>query len=292
MEQSLIRELSRVSPTTEPDKIVEIFCRDGGVIIENLIDKKQIDAINAELQPFVDARQPGFKAGFDGTFYGSNTKRLQGIATKSPSFVDAILTNPVLLSLADRVLLKNCGNYWMGQAETLFIGPGNPAQELHRDDLNWANASELGIDLQISVLTALGDYDAEVGATRIIPGSHLWPLDRPFDGEETVPVSMKPGSALVYSGRVVHGGGWNQTKDRWRRGLYCSYLLGWLTPEEASALSLTPDVAKRLPQRARELLGWSNLRGSPAEDGAAAALQLWQLDKLDIARYEGLFNQS
>src|SRR3990172_5953730 len=110
MEQKLTKKgLARVPSTMDPDKIVDIFRQEGGVIVEDLINQKQIDAINSELQPYVAARRPGFKEGFDESFYGVNTKRVQGIATKSPSFVDAILINPVLLNLADRVLLKNCG---------------------------------------------------------------------------------------------------------------------------------------------------------------------------------------
>jgi len=35
-----------------------------------------------------------------------------------------------------------------------------------------------------TVLVALGDYDAEVGATHVVPRSHRWPLDRPFDVPE------------------------------------------------------------------------------------------------------------
>jgi ectoine hydroxylase-related dioxygenase (phytanoyl-CoA dioxygenase family) len=96
---------------------------------------------------------------------------------------------------------------------------------------------------------------------------------------------MEPGSALVYLGSVVHGGGENRTTDRIRKGLYLAFLQGWLTPEEAVAVGVVPEVARTLPKRARELLGWSNLRSpANADDPAAAALQLWQLDADDLFR--------
>ena len=281
--------LERLPADTDPDKLADILRRDGGLVIEGLISATAATTVDAELAPHVEARHAGFNAEFDDVFYGANTKRIQGLAGKSPSFVREILLNPALLALADRILLDHCGDYWMSQAETIFIGPGNPAQELHRDDLNWSDAARLGIDLQISVLTAVGDYDAEVGATMVIPGSHTWPLDQPIDESAARPVELAPGDALVYLGSLVHGGGHNRTADRWRKGVYCSYLLGWLTPEEATARSLTPEVAATLPQRARELLGWSSLRGTTAEAGAAAALKLWQLDDADLARHDGLF---
>jgi len=285
--------LERLPADTDPDKLADVLRRDGGLVVEGLVSATTALTIDAELAPHVAARHSGFNAEFDDAFYGANTKRIQGLASKSRTFVDEILLNPALLAIADRVLLSHCGDYWMSQAETIFIGPGNPSQELHRDDLNWADAARLGIDLQISVLTAVGDYDAEAGATMVIPGSHEWPLDRPIDASLARPVELGHGDALVYLGSLVHGGGHNRTADRWRKGVYCSYLLGWLTPEEATSRSLSPEVAATLPERARQLLGWSSLRGTPAgSDGAAAALQLWQLDDADLDRHDGVFLQA
>jgi ectoine hydroxylase-related dioxygenase (phytanoyl-CoA dioxygenase family) len=100
---------------------------------------------------------------------------------------------------------------------------------------------------------------------------------------------MQPGDALVYLGSLVHGGGANVTSHRIRKALYIGYLLGWLTPEEAVPQSITEEVARRLPPRARELLGWANIRGNAASEGVHAAVQLWQLDRDDLERFDGLF---
>lgn len=257
-----------------------------------MIDAATVATIRGELDPYVNERAPGFKEGYDDAFYGANTKRLQGLANKAPTYIREVVLHPTLLGVADELLCVNCGSYWLSQAETIFIGPGNDEQELHSDDINWNAAATLGIDLQISVLTAVGDYDAECGATRVIPGSHGKAPGEPFDASEAVPVELEPGDALVYVGSLIHGGGANRTTDRWREGIYCAYLLSWLTPEEATAMSLTPESAAALPERARELLGWGSLRGNPTTDASAeGALQLWQLDDLDLARYDGLFAQ-
>ena len=159
----------------------------------------------------------------------------------------------------------------------------------HRDDANWSYAARLGIPLQLSVLTALGDYDADVSATMVIPGSHRWPIEQPIDAAEARPVELRPGSSLVYLGSLVHGGGWNRTADRWRKALYIGFLVGWLTPEEAVARSVTPEVAARLPERARALLAWASMRGNASSSGPEAALHLWQLDAADAAATDGLF---
>ncbi len=282
--------LTRLAPDADSDLLLETIDRDGGLVIKGLLGPDTVERVDAELKPFVDARQPGFREGFDDSFYGSNTVRVQGIPAKSPTFIDEYLLNPTLLDLADRVLLPYCGDYWMSQSETIFIGPGNERQALHRDDLNWNFAAQIGVPLQISVLVALGDYDTEVGATYVIPRSHRWPLDRPIDASLAVQVELEPGDALVYLGSLVHGGGANTTADRWRKALYLSYLVGWLTPEEAVAVGVGPELARTLPARARQLLGFAGMpERAAADDPAEAALALWQLDADDPQVLDGTF---
>ena len=199
--------LEHLPPDTHPDKLADVLRRDGGIVVAGLFSADVVERLNADLDPHIATREPGFSAGHDDTFYGTNTKRIQGIPAKCRTFVDQVLLDDTLLAVADRILLPNCGDYWMSQSETIFIGPGNPAQELHRDDLNWNLAARLGIDLQISVLVALGEYTPEVGSTAVVPGSHSWPLDRPIDPCAAEQVEMEPGSALIYLARSSTAGG-------------------------------------------------------------------------------------
>lgn len=286
--ESLSRTLRRHPSSLELEPIVADLRRDGAVVIEGLIAPDVVDAVRGELEPHIASRPPGFRPDLGAGFYGANTIRVQGLVRKSPSFRDHVLVHPTLLGIADAVLLDHCGDYWMSQAETIYIGPGDPAQELHRDDVNWSIAARLGIDLQVSVLVAVGDYDAPVGATRVIPGSHHL-TDTEIDHGDAISVEMEPGDALIYLGSTVHGGGANTTTDRWRRAVYVSYLLGWLVPEEAVAVSLDPEFVATLPDRARTLLGWSNLHGNPDPSGTRSEVQLWQLDEDDRHRYDGVF---
>jgi ectoine hydroxylase-related dioxygenase (phytanoyl-CoA dioxygenase family) len=60
---------------------------------------------------------------------------------------------------------------------------------------------------------------------------------------------MPAGSAIVYSGNTLHGGGANTT-DQLRRGVHLSYCLGWLRTEENNYLSTPPAIAATYPRQA------------------------------------------
>ncbi len=87
---------------------------------------------------------------------------------------------------------------------------------------------------------------------------------------------MPAGAGMIYTGRVLHGAGANATVDEWRFGLHLSYVLGWLTPEEAGPLASGWEDVQHLSPLAQRLLGW---RCSPADEAAA---RLWTVDYEDV----------
>ncbi len=69
-------------------------------------------------------------------------------------------------------------------------------------------------------------------------------------------VAIPRGSVAVYVGSLWHGGGANRT-DRPRLGVTFEYLAGWLRQQENQTLAVHPGSARPLPERLRELLGYS-----------------------------------
>ena len=67
---------------------------------------------------------------------------------------------------------------------------------------------------------------------------------------------MPAGSALLYSGKIIHGGGPNSTTDQWRVGLHAGFCCGWLRAEENYQLTVPLDVAKTIPPDVQYLLGF------------------------------------
>ena len=66
---------------------------------------------------------------------------------------------------------------------------------------------------------------------------------------------MPAGSVLVWTGRVLHGGGANHT-DRYRLGLVVEYVAGWLRTHENIQASIPVELARTLPPRLQELIGY------------------------------------
>ena len=91
-----------------------------------------------------------------------------------------------------------------GIFEDLGIERYDPQWFLHRDEDLWPfpNTSEI----MANAMWALDDFTVENGATRLIPGSHLWPRDREPQPGEAVAAVAPAGSAILWLGGVLHGG--------------------------------------------------------------------------------------
>jgi hypothetical protein len=260
--------IERFDVTADPDLVHRALERDGVVIVEGLVAGDVVERVNAEVEAAVAAADPS-EALFNPimeAFHGPFTKQVAGVPGISPTFAVDVMCHPLLLALCDRVLLPSCATYQLNLGHLLQRGPGSEEQWLHRDEAVWSDVPRPAPELQLASVIAFVDFTRENGATRIVPGSHRWP-DRQLSPAEQAAAprpepdqiayaEMSAGSAVVYSGGTIHGGGANTT-DVPRRGAHLSYCLGWLRTEENNYLSTPPAVAATLPRRAQELLGYA-----------------------------------
>jgi ectoine hydroxylase-related dioxygenase (phytanoyl-CoA dioxygenase family) len=243
--------------------MLDALAEDGGVIVEGMFARATIRAMADAVETASARFAPGGATQGLGQagkpFVGANTIRFSSLGKMSPAFFE-MLDNDVYRALADAILLPNCGSYWVNSGQAMLIGPGSPAQMLHRDCMNWSqycmplwpNCPEV----TLSAMIALEDVTEELGATRVIPGSHKGEkYGESWDQAETVPAELKIGDTLIYSGKVVHGGGANRTKDRWRKAMHLSFLVGWLTPEESSPIDYTDEELAHCSPRVQRVLG-------------------------------------
>jgi ectoine hydroxylase-related dioxygenase (phytanoyl-CoA dioxygenase family) len=250
------------------DAVQAAIERDGAVIVEDLLGADVVARVNDEVEAAVDAADPDAEL-FNpvlSDFHGPFTKQVAGVPGISRTFAVDVMCHPLYLTLCDRVLLPSCARYQLNLGHLLQRGPGSDEQWLHRDELVWSDVPRPHPELQLASVIAFVDFTRENGATRVVPGSHRWAdrwltpreqLGRPRpEPDQLAYAEMHAGSAVIYSGGTIHGGGANST-DVQRRGAHLSYCLGWLRTEENNYLAVPPAIAASLPRVAQEVLGYA-----------------------------------
>ncbi len=242
--------IEHLPPQVEPGQVAAALERDGCAVIDQLVTSEQRAQVMAELAPHLEATAPG-----PDEFSGRNTRRTGSLIARSPSVREFIL-HPLVLGSVDQVL-GHATNYQLHLTQVIAIGPGEPAQAIHRDQ--WAFdffPFPKGYEVQCNTLWAMTDFTERNGATRVVPGSHRAKDRLTFREDETEPAEMEAGSVLLYTGSLYHGGGANRS-DAVRYGLNLTYALGWLRQEENQYLSVPREVARELPEPLLRLMGYA-----------------------------------
>jgi len=267
------------------EDIMAALAADGCAIVEGFISPELRGRLTGELArdaagcaPGVEQAHPEFVQ-----FWGSQTKRFTRLAARAPAFAE--LLDHDLMHAWARHALK--GDYWLNTGQAMIVGPGEKAQVLHRDIGIWPGIADLGRsgpEVLVSILLALSDFTADVGATRAVPGSHLWDeFQRTPPDDQIVQAVMPAGSALLYTGKTMHAAGANVTADQWRFGLHMSFVVGWLTPEEASPIGVPWEIAKGFPPRVQRMLGFASHR-----PGERISPVNWTIDFRDMRGFLGV----
>lgn len=250
----------RMLKATDPiGEVCAALRADGVVIVEGMLPPTVLQAMAGEVAPHVaaaDPTMPHLNPAIQ-NFYGTKTRHVSGLAAKSPTFATELLIHPVLLGVCDDILLPSCARYQLNLGHLIVRQPEAQAQYLHRDEDVWVHVPRPHPQLQIASMTALVDFTAANGATRVVPGSHRWERGRQPAPSEALDAAMPAGSSVIYLGSTLHGAGTNSTAGIWRLGVHLSYTLGWLRTEENNYLAVPPAVARTLPVLAQEVLGYA-----------------------------------
>jgi len=251
------RQLETLAGDAPADEVVDALLRDGAVIVHDLLSPEVVAAINAEVQPYVDAADPDMRHLNPGVqMFHAQTRHVSGLAGKSPTFATEVMIHPLLMAVCDAILGPSCARYQLNLAHLLERLPGAGQQFWHQDELVWNLVPEPKPVLQVASVIALVDFTADSGATRVFPGSHRWEPGRYPTDDEAVAAVMPAGSAIIYLGSTFHGGGAHSGSVP-RRGVHLSYTLGWLRTEENNYLAVPPETAAELPPRCQEVLGYA-----------------------------------
>jgi ectoine hydroxylase-related dioxygenase (phytanoyl-CoA dioxygenase family) len=269
-------------------EVAEIFARDGAVVLENVLSPATVAQVNRDLEEELGNLRCGSEKGEEliRKFHGERTKRLTNVVTLSPVLQDSLFAHPKTLEYIEAIYAGVSDTFWLNTCQVIEIHPGEEAQMLHRDMGNYPVFYRYGPDapeVMVNMIVALMDVTEEAGATRVIPGSHKWSFDRPYTQEMTIPATLKAGSAVFYSGKLVHGGGANVTKDVKRRVIAVPYNPGFLVPEEAYPFTVPLEAVRKMSPQMQQLIGFRSFHQKNPRGGS-----LWQRNYEEIADYLGL----
>lgn len=241
-------QLVTMPADSNPEAILEIIERDGGLILEDVLSEDQVATVVSEIMPYVETTKPGRDS-----FTGNLTTRTGALVARSPACRELIL-NETIEALCKGFLGPNCARHQLHLTQVIRIMPGQKAQTIHRDRWAWGTWLK-DVEPQLNTIWAISDFTKENGATQVVPGSTKWPdKQQPTEGEISY-AEMKAGSVLVYTGSLFHGGGENASNGD-RVGINITYTLGWLRQEENQYLSCPPEFAKDLDPKLQGLIGY------------------------------------
>jgi len=165
----------RLTASATVADVVSALDRDGFAIVEHYLSPDDVRQKKEDLQRVLQSVPTGRN-----DFEGFSSQRIYALFAKTRTF-DAQATDPLVLGVLERVLGPSCQ---LSAPVGISIGPGETAQNLHRDDGVYP-LPRPHPELVLNTMWALDDFTEENGATHVVPGSHKWLNETPDANTET-----------------------------------------------------------------------------------------------------------
>lgn len=234
---------------------------DGYTIISDFLSPADLAEVRRVLGLYL-----GDRAGRN-NFEGHRTERLYTLVARARIFWKIALDARVL-ALCERYLLPN---FLLTASQAINISPGETPQPFHADDQFYTVPRPRPM-VSLSTIVAVDAFTAENGGTEVVPGSHRWsdaelgdlaahiseeePRDQERFAARARAVEMPAGACVVFAGTLVHRGGANRSAAP-RCAFSNQYCQPWARQQENFTLAVPVDVARQMPARLQELLGYS-----------------------------------
>ena len=187
-------------------------------------------------------------------FSGLNTVRFFDLLNKGEVW-QRVAAHPKVTEVIRGVIGADCLLSTMGSA---LIGPGEPAQPLHGDDILYG-FERPHKTIVCNTVWALSDFTEQNGATRVVPGSHQWDSEPDYNKRyDSITAEMPKGSVCFIVGTVYHGGGANLSNDQRRMGLTINYCAGAVRQQENLMLSVSKELANTFSKDLQNLVGYQS----------------------------------
>lgn len=247
-----------VSPTLLTDDERSFLATRGYLDLGQLLSDTQVDSINQKIACLQETEGKQAGAELAESKYIRHPKeagadRLADLVNKGGEF-DIFYTHPRVLAgivavLGEQIKLSSL-NYRAAK-------PGLGLQKLHVD---WKDGIPNGVFRVCNSIWLLDDFTPDNGATRVVPGSHLWdmlPQDQLTDPELSHPqevlIQGKAGTVFIFNSHTWHGGTQNRT-TRPRRSMHSYFCTRDQNQQIDQQRYFTEETRRRTSAASRYLL--------------------------------------
>ncbi|KAL8791961.1 MAG: hypothetical protein Q9195_005450 [Heterodermia aff. obscurata] len=274
-----VSDIDATSFPSEQDLVKEIvqglkFA--GGCVVRKFVDKEDIKKMEQDFAPHFAMAKPLVGKKVFGKLSIPQRKFLElTTSSQSETYALKIVGNPVWQAVGRHFLTSKLRYDWVGTKEehsvsdpqlnrtsVLHTGPGARAQSLHRDDSIFhvynpaVSEHHLGRDYGVGMFVAGSRSTRHNGATRFIPGSHLWDYAEPPVEKQSYFAELEPGDAFIMLSGCFHAASANTTANEERR-LYVTFMCrGWCRQEENQYMANDSEKVKSLPMELQRFMGY------------------------------------
>ncbi|CAI6095299.1 unnamed protein product [Clonostachys chloroleuca] len=267
---------------SEPlEKINEVIARDGGVIVSNFLSSDLLKECLEAIEPHFIGRKlytsDATHNELGKEFFSPGSQRVY------PSILRLTIYSDEFSSYTGETLVPQKSGYMLNATTAIRLVPGAKAQPLHRvrpvaiprfesfpsyltmsqDQMAYQirpDPTNPLFTVMVGCLIAASKTTVKNGATRVIPGSHLWGSDRAPKPEEAVYAEMEPGSALFTLGSCFHAGSANLSEENdpdASRTLFAVFgQRDYFRQHQDEVLSTPIEVARTLPEDILKITGY------------------------------------
>jgi len=228
---------------------------EGFAIMEAAIPPEFVAEICDELER-LEAERPGGDIP-PGPFTGYRTRRWFDLLNDHEVW-QRVAIHPWVLQVQQQILGEG---FLLSTMGTAVVGDGEAAQAIHVDDGVYAFPRPHP-NLVCNTMWALSEFTQQTGATRVVPGSHLWDSDPDMGKDyDSVSLDMPAGSIAFVVGSLYHGAGHNQS-GRDRLALTINYCNGSMRQQENLMLGIHPARLMSFPRELQDILGFKVCKGA------------------------------
>jgi ectoine hydroxylase-related dioxygenase (phytanoyl-CoA dioxygenase family) len=176
----------------------------GFTIVENVLSNKECENISDKLDVINNEEQKEF--GKERLEKINEIGILRSLLLKDGKFTDLIIhpkVYPIISAIVGETAILHLQN-----AIVVFPEKKHGQSHFHRD---FAKDFVSSKPLSLNALWMIDEFNAETGATWIVPGTHkmeVWPSDE-FLEKNAIQARGKAGSVLIFDSMLIHRGGSN-----------------------------------------------------------------------------------